>query len=236
MRQQGPQLLAEHLTGDPVLIIASAGVDQQSLSSLQSTLEATAADFKGTLVVTPKMRLAGEDATKMADLLSLPSNDRRHRASHPDRTGSRAMLATAGHSSSGPRRTRRPTTTTSTTTTSRIDPSTSTTTTNHHDHRLRPYRASNRSCSPTCATAGGWPISRPRVALPTINSSPPGLSLVVVSGAGATVPDAEFLLPVVTDLGRRRTDPDGRRVRRRRRRPRADAARGRRSHPRAATR
>ena len=205
MRQQGPQLLAEHLTGDPVLIIASAGVDQQSLSSLQSTLEATAADFKGTLVVTPKMRLAGNDATKMADLLKLPSNDRTVvRRTLTARFA--AMLATAGHSSSVPPPITQPTTTTSTTTTSPFDPNTSTTTTT----TTTPTSAVRKQ--PQLLTDlrdGGWLAYQP----PQGGSADDqllttrGYRYVVVSGAGADVPDQEFILPVVTDLGSNEPTP-----------------------------
>ena len=80
MREQGPQLLAQHLTGDPVLIIASAGIDRVSLTSLQTSIEATAADFKGTLIINPKLRLEGDDLAAMSELLGLTSKSRRARA------------------------------------------------------------------------------------------------------------------------------------------------------------
>lgn len=215
MRLQGPQLLAEHLTGEPVLIIASANVDRASLSSLQSSLEATASDFKGTLVVNAKLRLAGDDLAKMSDLLGLATVQLpRVRRILAARVAT--MLATAGQpvaSGGGPPGTR------GTTTTPRPVPPTagtnpSITSTTINATQPGSPRTTTTTTTPTPAEGkqpalltelrkGGWLSYRPPEAGsaddPLLTTH--GYRFVIVSGAGAAVPDQDFLRPVVIDLG-----------------------------------
>lgn len=200
LREQGAQLLAEHLTGEPVLIIASAGADQKSLASLRSTLEATSADFKGTLTVTGKLRLADGDLGSMAKLLGLGSTQQaRVRRILAARFAT--MLASAGRAVPSDSE---PTVTSSTTT--RPGTSTSTLPSTSRSPLGPTTTTPLERRQPTLLTdlrAGGWVDFRP----PT-NGSPADLLLtttgyryVMVSGPGAAVPDGEFLLPMLADLG-----------------------------------
>ena len=211
MRLQGPQLLADHLTGKPVLIIASANLDRASLSALQASLEATAADFKGTLVVNAKLRLAGGDLAKMSDLLGLASATlpkvRRVLAARVA-----TMLAAAGRpiapdgGGGAPGRSSTSTTTTrvpipptaglsSTTTTTTTTATTTATTTPAPDNKQPEFLTQLRK--------GGWLSYQPPEAgsADDLLLTTRGYRFVFVAGVGAAVPDQDFLRPVVFDLG-----------------------------------
>ena len=78
LTQQGsPVLFRNQLSGVPVLIIASAGVDQSSLDTLRNALANSSADFKGTLILTDKLKLEGDGPTKMSETLGITPTDRR---------------------------------------------------------------------------------------------------------------------------------------------------------------
>ncbi len=208
MRQQGPQLLAERLSGEPVLIIASAGVDRESLASLQSSLEATAAEFKGTLFVAGKLRLEGDDLTKMSDLLGLVSTERsRVRRTLTERVA-RMLIAAGRPGSEDGTPSFRSTTTTATTSFPSTIPSTPSPFTT-----AAPPRATTTTTTPipverpqptllTDLRAGGWLSFQPPAdgSKNDLLLTTPGYRYVIVSGPDATVPDTQFLRPLVLDL------------------------------------
>jgi hypothetical protein len=208
MRQQGPQLLTQHLTGEPVLIIASAGIDRTSLTSLQSSIEATAANFKGTLIVNPKLRLDGGDLATMSNLLGLTSKSRprvqRVLVARVATMLAEAGVPTTGDGSSGT------TSSTSTTTTTTpndgsTDPSASTSTTQSTTTTTTTPTSAERK-QPELLTqlrAGGWLSYQPPDggSADDLLLTGTGYRYVIVSGFGAAVPDSQFVLPLVNDLG-----------------------------------
>ncbi|MDQ6695838.1 MAG: copper transporter [Actinomycetota bacterium] len=214
MRLQGPQLLAEHLTDEPVLIIASANIDRTSLASLQASLEATAADFRGTLVVNPKLRLAGDDVAKMSDLLGLTTTELpRVRRILAARVAT--MLATAGRSVGSGGSSAGPSSTTTTIKRSPVPPTTAPNpfaTTRPPQPRVSTTTTTTTSPAPaetdqpellTELRKGGWLSYRPPEdgSADDLLLTTGGYRFVFVSGAGAAVPDQDFLRPVAVDLG-----------------------------------
>ena len=64
------------LTDVPVLLIASQGIDSQTLGQVRTTLLDAGARFDGTLLVDDRLALTGANTTKLAQLLDVdPSSD-----------------------------------------------------------------------------------------------------------------------------------------------------------------
>ena len=186
MRQQGqraPRAASHAATRSS--IIASAGVDQQSLDDAAAHAGGQRAPTSRARWSSPASCARRRRPAKMAELLGLP-RPTPSRSGGSSRPGSRMLRDRRAAPRSG-----------------RADRRDATTTTGHDDHddpitgtarrpRPRPPTTGRRasaagSCSPSCATAAGCPTSRPRAARPTIRSSPTrGYRYVVVSGAGAS--------------------------------------------------
>ena len=66
-------LFADNLTDVPVLVVAAEGVDENSRRSLVQALNASGAEFRGTLTVTGRVALDDQQAEALADELDLPS-------------------------------------------------------------------------------------------------------------------------------------------------------------------
>lgn len=201
LRQDGQQLLADRLTGQTVLMIAAANVDRESLASLQSALAAAGADFKGTLVVTQKLRLDGEDAAKLGELLGTTTTSRsRARRLVTSRLAKVLLSAAIGDAESGggipgggSTSTTAPTTTTVPTT--RTGAPGSTTTTTVVVPHVQPALL-------TDLRDGGWLSYQPPVGGSTDDTllTTGGYRYVVVSGPAPAVPDSGFLDPLLRDL------------------------------------
>jgi len=59
----------------PVLVIAAPGVDRTSLDNLRIALRSAGAGFDGTLVMSDKLALSGDDADELANVIDLPTAD-----------------------------------------------------------------------------------------------------------------------------------------------------------------
>lgn len=181
----------------PVLVVAAAGVDQDSLDKLTTALASSGALFDGTLTLTDKLQLdTSGDAATMAQLLGVTVTPARMQ----QRLASR--LATLMLDAAAPADTPPGTTTSTTvpgTTTVAGTPSSSTT------------AGSTSTTAPTPATppalltslidkgfldyeaaSGGAPVDQVL--------TQQGYRYVVVTGATPDVPDASFLRPLLRDM------------------------------------
>lgn len=61
----------DRLTGVPVLVIASKGIDADSLSNAQRALTDAGASYEGTLLIDKRLGLSGGNATKLAAILGV---------------------------------------------------------------------------------------------------------------------------------------------------------------------
>ncbi len=77
LRQQGiPQLLAGHLEGVPVLVLAVRGVDEDLVQSTVDAVAAAGAELGGVLWLTDRLALDDDgEVADMASVLQLPSAD-----------------------------------------------------------------------------------------------------------------------------------------------------------------
>lgn len=73
----GPELFADRLTDQPVLVVAAPGVDSGDLAALSTTLRNSGADLRGTLQLRDKLALTGDPDAGLADDLGLtdPTSD-----------------------------------------------------------------------------------------------------------------------------------------------------------------
>lgn len=66
-----PAAVRDRLTGVPVVVLASKGIDATSLSNAQSALTDAGARYEGTLLVDKRLDLSGGNATKLATILGI---------------------------------------------------------------------------------------------------------------------------------------------------------------------
>ena len=73
LQEAGGDLFRDRLGGVPVLLMAPADADQDSLDALADALSRSDAEFDGTLVLTDKLRLDGDEAEELSGLLGTAS-------------------------------------------------------------------------------------------------------------------------------------------------------------------
>jgi hypothetical protein len=73
LQEAGGDLFRDRLGGVPVLLIAPADADQDSLNALADALSRSDAEFDGTLLFTDKLRLDGDEAEELSGLLGTAS-------------------------------------------------------------------------------------------------------------------------------------------------------------------
>ncbi len=71
----GPQLLAERLVDVPVIAVVAAGVDGDTVDTVEEVLAATGADLRGSLVLSDKLAFPDEVDADLADDLGLQDPD-----------------------------------------------------------------------------------------------------------------------------------------------------------------
>jgi hypothetical protein len=202
MRQLGAQgtseLLADRLDGVPVVVVATRGVDKDSVDGLRGALDASGAADGGTVWLTDKLALTDPSQVQaLSDALGLTSADAaRARTSLVGRLTAEFMDAASPSIPAGA--------TTTTTSETAVDPGTtttalpgeppgSTTTTSVLTEPVALLQALRDSGFVDWdAPQSG---STDAVALPAA-----GARFVFVSGSGAQVPDTDVVLPVLQSL------------------------------------
>ena len=202
MRELGAQgtseLLADRLDGVPVVVVATRGVDKDSVAGLRNALNASGAPDGGTLWLTDKLALTDPSQVQtLSDTLGLSTADAaRARTSLVGRLTAEFMDAASPPVGDG-------VTTTTTSETGAADPTGTTTTTAPGT----PAESTTTAPVPTETVAllqalhdsgfVDWdaPAGADGVALPS-----GGARFVFVSGPGAQVPDTDIVLPVLQSL------------------------------------
>jgi hypothetical protein len=197
------QLLSGQLTDAPVVVVAARGIDTDSMDALHTALADAGAQDGGTLWLTDKLALTDPaDAARLSEVLGLATTDADHaRTNLVSRLGSSfldvalpiAPPATGATTTTSP--TDIGTTVSSTTTTGDTTPTdpvdtTTTTLATVPEPLLDNLRNAGFLDWDAPATATGEATVLPAA----------GARFVVVSGAGAVVPDADVLLPLLGEL------------------------------------
>ncbi|MCU1351737.1 MAG: hypothetical protein JWM05_946 [Acidimicrobiales bacterium] len=217
------QLVKGRLTDTPVLVIATDGVDKPSLDGLRAMLVGAGANFRGTLVLTDKLKLDAAATTDLGDALGVKSrSETAVRNALVQRLA--AALTTAGTSAGGSgsgssTTTTRPKGATTTrpgsgATTTAPAPTTAVpvpTTTAPGPTTARTPRSTTSTTRPRSAT----PTAEPAVItalrnLGFVKYQPPdggsaddpiltttGYRFVIVSGTDVVLPDSQLILPTL---------------------------------------
>lgn len=191
--------VAKSLEDVPVLVIASKGLDADTLNGAVRSLVASGARVDGTLLVNERLDLSGESAARMATVLEVDPDSNIRRTLLSRLAG---VLATAASMPGVTESTTTSTTTKPTTTLANPDttqPGEATTTTT-----LAPAPPPEQPKLITALRQAGFLEFRPLDGAPADGKvlEGSGYRYVVISGAEPAVPNASFINPLVVDLAR----------------------------------
>jgi Copper transport outer membrane protein, MctB len=203
MRELGAQgtseLLADRLDGVPVVVVATRGVDKDSVDGLRSALNASGASDGGTLWLTDKLALTDPSQVQtLSDTLGLSTADAaRARTSLVGRLTAEFLDAASPPIAEG-------VTTTTTSDPGIVDPTTTSTTapgTPPGSTTTSSVQTEEIALLQALHDGGFVDWDAPQAASADAVSLPAeGARFVFVSGPGAQVPDTDIVLPVLQSL------------------------------------